>query len=292
MTRRRGALLPIATPRRRPRFVPHLHEAQAALELLLTGRSLKPAEALAKKVVRAAGIDTPNFQLMTTGRERLDKQFTRWPLMVKPVAEGSSKGVVQKSVCHSEAELRGVVKELVDRYDQPALIEEYIDGRELTVRNRADRLTELIALAMAHDAAPVDLAIFNGGSVRIDDVLPPGEITVYDVLRILPFGNKTVRAGIDGVLLEREVLHVANSVLALELDDRSHERPDRRRRDRLVEQALARAGLPLLRLRPARSWPELPQLLHEALGRSPLTKAACPPNPRPAKAPRTDGVPA
>ena len=81
-------------------------------------------------------------------------------------------------------------------------------------------------------------------------------------------------------------------VLALELDDRSHERPDRRRRDRLVEQALARAGLPLLRLRPARSWPELPQLLHEALGRSPLTKAACPPDPRPAKAPRTDGVPA
>ena len=29
---------------------------------------------------------------MTTGKERLDKQFTRWPLMVKPVAEGSSQG--------------------------------------------------------------------------------------------------------------------------------------------------------------------------------------------------------
>lgn len=86
-----------------------------------------------------------------------------------------------------------------------------LDGRELTVRNRADRLTELIALAMAHDAAPVDLAIFNGGSVRIDDVLPPGEITVYDVLRILPFGNKTVRAGIDGVLLERILITGVNN---------------------------------------------------------------------------------
>ena len=95
--------------------------------------SLALDKALAKMVVRAAGIDTPNFQQMTTGRERLDKQFTRWPLMVKPVAEGSSKGVLRKSVASSEAELREVVKELVDRYRQPALVEEYIGGREFTV---------------------------------------------------------------------------------------------------------------------------------------------------------------
>jgi D-alanine-D-alanine ligase len=95
--------------------------------------SLALDKALAKKVVRAAGLDTPNFQLMSTGRERLDKQFHRWPLMVKPVAEGSSKGVISKSVCHTEAELREVVKELVERYQQPALVEEYIGGREFTV---------------------------------------------------------------------------------------------------------------------------------------------------------------
>jgi D-alanine-D-alanine ligase len=95
--------------------------------------SLALDKGLAKKVVRAAGIDTPNFQLMQSGRERLDKQFTRWPLMVKPVAEGSSKGVISKSVVSTEAELREVVKELVDRYKQPALVEEYIGGREFTV---------------------------------------------------------------------------------------------------------------------------------------------------------------
>ncbi len=106
--------------------------------------SLALDKALAKKVVRAAGVDTPDFQLMTTGRERLDKQFTRWPLMVKPVAEGSSKGVVGKSVCHSEAELREVVKELVDRYDQPALIEEYIGGREFTVGLLGERRPKVL----------------------------------------------------------------------------------------------------------------------------------------------------
>jgi D-alanine-D-alanine ligase len=90
-------------------------------------------KALAKKIVRQAGIHTPNFQLMHTGKERLNKDFTNFPLMVKPVAEGSSKGVVSKSVCHNEAELREVVKEIVTKYQQPALIEEYIGGREFTV---------------------------------------------------------------------------------------------------------------------------------------------------------------
>ncbi|MFY1825928.1 D-alanine--D-alanine ligase family protein [Myxococcus fulvus] len=90
-------------------------------------------KALAKKIVRQAGILTPNFQLMATGKERLNKEFTSFPLIVKPVAEGSSKGVVTKSVCHSEAELREVVREIASKYQQPALIEEYIGGREFTV---------------------------------------------------------------------------------------------------------------------------------------------------------------
>jgi D-alanine-D-alanine ligase len=88
---------------------------------------------LAKKIVRQHGIFTPNFQLMTTGKERLNKEFTRFPLIVKPVAEGSSKGVVSKSVCGTEQELREMVKEMVERYQQPALVEEYIAGREFTV---------------------------------------------------------------------------------------------------------------------------------------------------------------
>lgn len=95
--------------------------------------SLALDKALAKKIVRQAGILTPNFQLMVTGKERLNKEFTTFPLIVKPVAEGSSKGVVTKSVCYSEAELRDVVKEIAGKYQQPALIEEYIGGREFTV---------------------------------------------------------------------------------------------------------------------------------------------------------------
>jgi 5'-nucleotidase/UDP-sugar diphosphatase len=80
---------------------------------------------------------------------------------------------------------------------------EPLDGRESTVRNRAGKLTDLITAAIAHDAGKVDVALFNGGSVRVDDVLPPGPITEYDVIRILPFGGKGARATFDGELLAR-----------------------------------------------------------------------------------------
>lgn len=80
---------------------------------------------------------------------------------------------------------------------------EPLDGREATVRNRSGRLTDLIAAAMLHEAPGADVAVFNGGSVRIDDVLPAGPVSEYDIIRILPFGGKVVTVAMDGALLAR-----------------------------------------------------------------------------------------
>lgn len=80
---------------------------------------------------------------------------------------------------------------------------EALDGREATVRNGPGRLTDLIAQAMARAAGPVQAALFNSGSVRIDDVLPAGPITEYDVIRVLPFGGRIVTADLEGELLLR-----------------------------------------------------------------------------------------
>ena len=82
-----------------------------------------------------------------------------------------------------------------------AVTDEPLDGLEATVRNRPGRLTGLIARAMLREAKGADAAVFNGGSVRIDDVLPAGPITEYDILRILPFGGRMVTATLDGALL-------------------------------------------------------------------------------------------
>ena len=86
-----------------------------------------------------------------------------------------------------------------------ATINEALDGRESTVRNQPGRLTDLITASFDREAGGVDVAILNGGSVRIDDVVQPGPVTEYDVIRILPFGGRAVRASIDGTLL-RSVL--------------------------------------------------------------------------------------
>jgi D-alanine-D-alanine ligase len=96
-------------------------------------------KALSKRVLRQHGILTPEFQVMETGRERLSPKM-RFPLIVKPNQEGSSKGVsAHASVVDNEESLREIVRELLERYRQPALIEYYIAGREFTVGLLGDK---------------------------------------------------------------------------------------------------------------------------------------------------------
>ncbi len=105
--------------------VPYTGSDPAALAIALD-------KVLAKRMVQTHGILTPGYLVMQTGKEKLPKEL-RWPLLVKPVAEGSSKGVVAKSVCVNEQEVRDVAREMITKYRQAALVEEYITGREFTV---------------------------------------------------------------------------------------------------------------------------------------------------------------
>ncbi len=77
-----------------------------------------------------------------------------------------------------------------------------LDGRETTVRRRSGELTTLIAEALRRETH-ADIGLLNGGTIRIDDVLRPGPIRQYDVIRILPFGGTVVKATLDGALLAR-----------------------------------------------------------------------------------------
>jgi len=61
----------------------------------------------------------------------------------------------------------------------------------------------LISEGMLDMSPDAELTIFNGGSVRIDDVIPPGKITEYDVIRIMPFGGDVVSIKMKGRLLKR-----------------------------------------------------------------------------------------
>jgi D-alanine-D-alanine ligase len=69
---------------------------------------------------------------MRTGKERLPKDL-RFPVIIKPVAEGSSKGVVSDSVMETEERLREAAAALYQKYKQPVLVEEFLSGREFTL---------------------------------------------------------------------------------------------------------------------------------------------------------------
>ncbi|WP_437624391.1 D-alanine--D-alanine ligase family protein [Sorangium sp. So ce1151] len=107
-----------------------------------TTLSLALDKGLTKQILRAAGIETAEWQVVTTGREKL-KPF-RYPVIVKPNAEGTSKGITSASVVKDEAAARAAAKQLVDRYHQPALIEEYITGREFTVGLLGERRPKVL----------------------------------------------------------------------------------------------------------------------------------------------------
>ncbi len=78
---------------------------------------------------------------------------------------------------------------------------EPLDGLESNVRSGQTNLTELIAKSMLAPYVQAELSVYNSGSIRIDDILPAGKITVYDVIRILPFGGKVQLVEIKGSLL-------------------------------------------------------------------------------------------
>jgi D-alanine--D-alanine ligase len=89
---------------------------------------------LAKRLVRDAGFRTPEFAILTSEHSPLPAALqNHWPLMVKPIAEGSSKGITEKSVAHHLEELQAAVKHITHTYHQPALVERFLNGREFTI---------------------------------------------------------------------------------------------------------------------------------------------------------------
>jgi D-alanine-D-alanine ligase len=63
----------------------------------------------------------------------IEKCNLQYPLFIKPVSEGTGKGITEKSLVNSKDDLRNMVEYLITRFNQPALVEEYLPGREFTV---------------------------------------------------------------------------------------------------------------------------------------------------------------
>ncbi len=90
---------------------------------------------MTKHFLRDRGIPTAPFVVIERAADldHFDSAQLRYPLFIKPVAEGTSKGIHADCRVEFPEKLRGVVLELLGKYNQPVLIEEYLPGREFTV---------------------------------------------------------------------------------------------------------------------------------------------------------------
>lgn len=99
----------------------------------------------------------PNAKFVITDRQgSYNSAGLTFPCIVKPIGEGSSKGIFNSSVVNNERELNDFIKQQIDKYKQPFIIEEYLPGREFTVSilGNGDEAAALPIVEMNYDNFP------------------------------------------------------------------------------------------------------------------------------------------
>lgn len=119
------------------------------------GQVLSQAKDLSKKLMRYHRIPTPAFAVFRMGRKITRPKNLAFPLIVKSVTEDASAGISQASVVDSDERLEERVAFIHDRLGTAAIVEQYIDGREIYVGVIGnDRLTALPIWELKFTALP------------------------------------------------------------------------------------------------------------------------------------------
>jgi D-alanine-D-alanine ligase len=98
--------------------------------VLTNGISLD--KTLTKRIWRDRRLPVASFQEFVAGDEPLRPEL-KFPLFVKPAREGTGMGVDTKAIVKNEKELRERASYIINTYQQPALVEDFLPGREFTV---------------------------------------------------------------------------------------------------------------------------------------------------------------
>lgn len=184
------------------------------------GSFLAMDKAIAKKIVRAADLYTPYSAVMDRGRVE-HAQDIRFPMIVKPASEDASKGIDAASVVHSVKDLLERIAYVHEEFDSPALIEEYIEGREIyaaVLGNDKPEALPLIELDLSK--LPEGMPRIAGYEVKFDitteaykvtksapaqdldeetvSLIHQTAITAYRALKLRDYGRLDLRLGANG----------------------------------------------------------------------------------------------
>jgi len=172
-----------------------------------------------KAVLHAAGVATAPFAIVERESD-IARVALPFPLFVKPVAEGTGKGITPRSIVRGAAELKPAVVDLLKRFAQPVLIEPYLTGREFTVgvlgSGRAARAVAAMEIHLGEKAEPGLYSLSNKENYEdrvtytiADDAMGREAMRValeaWVALGCRDAGRVDLRAGADGKVYFLEV---------------------------------------------------------------------------------------
>jgi D-alanine-D-alanine ligase len=113
-------------------------------------------KARAKEILSFHKIPTAGFSVIRSMSDFEDVRL-KFPAMVKPLHEGSSKGIYNSCVVRNPDELANEVKIILETYNEPALVEDFLPGREFTVAllGNGHDVTVLPIVEIKFDALPL-----------------------------------------------------------------------------------------------------------------------------------------
>ena len=113
-----------------------------------------------KDILHSQGIQTPPYTIFDRPVRQVKKGS--FPVIVKPIHEDGSLGISKGSVVFDEAHLKKQIRYVIEKYGQPALVEEFVNGRELNVS-----VVEINGKVDVLPISEIDYSEFPAGVPRI-----------------------------------------------------------------------------------------------------------------------------
>jgi|HubBroStandDraft_2_1064218.scaffolds.fasta_scaffold03241_2 D-alanine-D-alanine ligase len=142
-----------------------------------------------KEILSHYGVGTPSFAVVESAGAVTDQwPALRYPLFVKPIHEGSSKGITERNLCQTPGDLATQVEFLLETYAQPVLIEEYLPGAEFTcaVLGNGQTARVLPIVGMDFDALPDGALPVYGFEAKWLWDRPDAPLRIFDCPAVIP----------------------------------------------------------------------------------------------------------
>lgn len=118
-------------------------------------------KSVAKEILSCYGISTAKWVTIYKMEDLENKKIDFFPAFLKPMGEGSSKGIRARNLVYNFGDLKKITEELLDEFKQPVLIEEYLPGREFTVAVLGTPPKVLPIIEINFDDLPTNLPKFE-----------------------------------------------------------------------------------------------------------------------------------